>query len=252
VSDSQNDGSFIIHHFLALYIKGGFRVFFLALVQSFSHYNNVAQKLGVNLTSACERGQVTYLDGLKLVSEALDDGVHEVSCEQCISDNDSDVYNPFTNLRNEGFTLQPLYHRIKSSFDDEQKPCLLLIDDLTSLLSIGIPVQEIIDFAHYCCTLMCYPTTTNMLDGCLVTLVHNDSDVDDEDSMLLWKQLCHDAHMELHIRGLSSGYCKDVHGQLTITQRNLDRLKHKTRDVQYKILEKNVTFFAPGMSKAVL
>lgn len=53
------------------------------------------------------------------------------------------------------------------------------------------------------------------LDGCLVTLVHNDSDVDDEESLLLWKQLCYVAHMELHVRGLSSGYCKDVHGQVS-------------------------------------
>lgn len=47
-----------------------------------------------------------------------------------------------------------------------------------------------------------------------MTLVHNDSDVEDEESLLLWKQLCYDSHMELHVRGLSSGYCKDVHGQV--------------------------------------
>ena len=40
--------------------------------------------------------------------------------------------------------------------------------------------------------------------------------------------------------------------QLTITQRDENRMKHRTREVQFKILEKNVTFFAPGMSKAVL
>ena len=51
-------------------------------------------------------------------------------------------------------------------------------------------------------------------DGCVVTLVHNDSDVDDDESLLLWKQLCYVAHMELHVQGLSSGYCKDVHGQV--------------------------------------
>ena len=38
--------------------------------------------------------------------------------------------------------------------------------------------------------------------------------MEDEESLLLWKQLCHYSHMELHVRGLSSGYCKDVHGQV--------------------------------------
>lgn len=204
----------------------------------------------MNLSSVVQSGQVTYLDGLKLISEALYDGHQEESPVHYRADNDADDSNPFTNIRNHSFTLQPLYNRIKSSFDNEQKPCLLLIDDLTSLLTIGIRVEEIIDFTHYCSTLMCFSPT--MLKGCLVTLVHNDNDVDDEDSLLLWKQLCHEAHLELHVRGLSSGYCKDVHGQLTITKRDHNQMTHQTKDVQFKILEKNVTFFAPGMSKAVL
>lgn len=63
--------------------------------------------------------------------------------------------------------------------------------------------------------LILFVSFPSKLDGCLVTLVHNDSDVDDEESLLLWKQLCYVAHMELHVRGLSSGYCKDVHGQVS-------------------------------------
>ncbi|KAJ7383717.1 Elongator subunit elp6 [Desmophyllum pertusum] len=251
ISDSQNDGSFLIHHFLALYIKGGFKVFFVALVQSFSHYNIVAQKLGANLGSACESGQVTFLDGLKLVSEGLDDkSKQEYSFEKpqtTVSDNNGDDSNPFLNISNHNFTLQPLYNRIKSSLGKETKPCLLLIDDVTALLSIGIHVQEVISFIHYCSVMMCSSPTT--LDGCLVTLAHNDSDVDDEESLLLWKQLCYVAHMEFHVKGLSSGYCKDVHGQLTITHRDQNSIKHSSKVVQYKIHEKNVTCFAPGMSK---
>ncbi|XP_015749475.1 PREDICTED: elongator complex protein 6-like [Acropora digitifera] len=87
------------------------------------------------------------------------------------------------------------------------------------------------------------------VDGCLVAIVHNDSDVEDEGSFLLWRQLCSEVHVELQVRRLKSGYCKDVHGQLTITQRDENRTKHRTREVQFKILEKNVTFFAPRISK---
>ena len=52
-------------------------------------------------------------------------------------------------------------------------------------------------------------------DGCLVTLVHSDNDADDEESQLLWKQLCYLANMEFQVKGLTSGYCKDVHGQVS-------------------------------------
>ena len=55
------------------------------------------------------------------------------------------------------------------------------------------------------------------VDGCLVAIVHNDSEVEDEDSFLLWRQLCYEVHVELQVRGLKSGYCKDVHGQVSLS-----------------------------------
>ena len=62
-------------------------------------------------------------------------------------------------FRNPNFSLQPLYNKIKSFATAEQNSGLLLIDDLSSLISIGVRVQEIIDFSHYCSTLMCFSPT---------------------------------------------------------------------------------------------
>ncbi|XP_077846935.1 elongator complex protein 6 isoform X10 [Macaca mulatta] len=63
--DAKTDGSFLVHHFLSFYLKANCKVCFVALFQSFSHYNIVGQKLGVNLTVARERGQLVFLEGLK-------------------------------------------------------------------------------------------------------------------------------------------------------------------------------------------
>ncbi|XP_078206812.1 elongator complex protein 6 isoform X7 [Callithrix jacchus] len=63
--DAKTDGSFLVHHFLSFYLKANCKVCFVALIQSFSHYNIVGQKLGVNLTMARERGQLVFLEGLK-------------------------------------------------------------------------------------------------------------------------------------------------------------------------------------------
>ena len=52
-------------------------------------------------------------------------------------------------------------------------------------------------------------------DGCLVTFVHNDNDADDEESQLLWIQLCHLVNIEFQVKGLTSGYFKDVHGHVS-------------------------------------
>lgn len=63
--DAKTDGSFLVHHFLSFYLKANCKVCFVALIQSFSHYNIVGQKLGVSLTTARECGQLVFLEGLK-------------------------------------------------------------------------------------------------------------------------------------------------------------------------------------------
>ena len=52
---------------------------------------------GVNLSNAVQKGQVIYLDGLKLISEALDGGNQEKSFDNQQTSNEGD--NPFVNSR---------------------------------------------------------------------------------------------------------------------------------------------------------
>ena len=55
---------------------------------------------GINLNSVCESGQVMYLDGLRLVAEALDNTGQEDSTGYCTStSSDSGDHSLFTNLR---------------------------------------------------------------------------------------------------------------------------------------------------------
>ena len=52
---------------------------------------------GANLSNAVQNGQVIYLDGLKLISEALDEGNQEKSLDNQQTSNEGD--NPFVNIR---------------------------------------------------------------------------------------------------------------------------------------------------------
>ncbi|CAB4016391.1 elongator complex 6 [Paramuricea clavata] len=72
ISESNNDGSFVTHHFLSLYLKGGHNVCFIALVQSFTHYSSVAQKLGVNLTASTQNGKLIFVEGLKYAVQNME------------------------------------------------------------------------------------------------------------------------------------------------------------------------------------
>uniref|UniRef100_H9GKE9 Elongator complex protein 6 n=1 Tax=Anolis carolinensis TaxID=28377 RepID=H9GKE9_ANOCA len=67
----KTDASFLVHHFLSFYLKAGCKVCFVAIVQSFSHYSFVAQKLGVSLAAAKEKGQLVFLEGLKASKSIL-------------------------------------------------------------------------------------------------------------------------------------------------------------------------------------
>ncbi|KAM9308107.1 elongator complex protein 6 [Gastrophryne carolinensis] len=235
ITDWKTDGSFLIHHFISTYLKGHCKVCVLGLAQSFSHYNLIAQKLGVSLTGTRDQGQLVFLEGLKSYKSLI-----------FLEPSETEFQNPLRFLR-DGSDLQPLYEFIRTaltpSAGEEWKCPVLIIDDVSLLLSLGVTPLQILDFLHYCRATVCYE-----LQGSVVCLVRRDEE--DEDSELLARSLCHQSGLILETEGLPTGYCKDVHGQLTVIQKKEAR-RHSTI-YQYKIQDKSVSFFAPGLSAAVL
>ncbi|XP_018430327.1 PREDICTED: elongator complex protein 6 [Nanorana parkeri] len=243
ISDWKTDGGFLLHHFLSYYLKcilmvgvssGGRKVCFVALAQSFSHYNLIAQKLGVNLLSARDGGQLVFLEGLRSYSDLLFSETPE-----------SDSHNPLRFLRT-GADLRPLYDFVSAalapSAGEEWAGPALLVDDLGMLMSLGVSPLRILDFLHYCRAGVCRD-----LQGDVVCLVHREEE--DEDGEVLLRSLCHQSGRVLEAEGLTTGFCKDVHGQLKITHKHP---RDRSVVLQYKIQDKNVSFFAPGLSSAVL
>ncbi|XP_067148201.1 elongator complex protein 6 isoform X1 [Apteryx mantelli] len=244
--DTRTDGSFLVHHFLSFYLRAGCKVCFVALLQSFSHYNIVAQKLGVSLTAAKERGQLVFLEGLGSCLDVLFG--EEQQQEQAgqphplrfISDGASDLRGLFEFVRT---SLAP-------ATGDAWPGRVLLLDDLGVLLSLGASPVAVLDFVHYCRVAVC-----SRLQGNIVALARGGDDSEDEENELLVTSLCHHSDLILWAEGLATGFCKDVHGQLKIIRR-ASLQPGGQPDVlqiyQYKIQDKNVTFFARGLSAAVL
>ncbi|XP_052665105.1 elongator complex protein 6 isoform X1 [Harpia harpyja] len=242
--DTRTDGSFLVHHFLSFYLRAGCKVCFVALLQSFSHYNIVAQKLGVSLTAAKERGQLVFLEGLKSCLDLLFGEEEKQSGQpsplQFISESASDLKALFDFVRT---SLTP-------AGSDSWKGPVLLVDDLSVLLSLGATPVAVLDFIHYCRVTVCY-----QLKGNIVVLVHSNEDSEDEENELIVNSLCHHSDLILWVEGLATGFCKDVHGQIKIIRRvslELTAEQDLVQIYQYKIQDKNVTFFARGLSAAVL
>ncbi|XP_071481654.1 elongator complex protein 6-like [Diadema antillarum] len=230
------DASFLIHHFLSWYLKSGCKVIFLGLAQSFSHYSAVSQKLGVNLPAAKTSGQLEFISGLQYCIPLVKGSLLQEEREDCVLQDciRSGSMNPLYNILRDSLT--------KETGAQPYSNVLVLIDDISILQSLGLDTRLISDFIQYC-----------QWQGCLVTLLHCDTGQDEDEEMLyLSNRLQHTCSCHLRVEGLSSGFCKDVHGQLTIVQK-LDHDPAESRKLlQFKVTDKNVSFFAAGTSSAVL
>ncbi|XP_068180084.1 elongator complex protein 6 isoform X2 [Antennarius striatus] len=248
VSDRRSDASFLLHHFLSLYLRARCRVCFVALVQSFSHYSCISQRLGLSLTQAREKGQLTFLEGL---TESL----------SVLLPPETDAGSGAMDfLRDPAVGLRSLYEFVRSSVSradgagEDWGPPVLLVDDLSVLLSLGVSVGAVLDFSHYCRAAVC-----SQLKGNAVMLTRCDGEEeadegDDEGPERLLKGLTHQCSLALHVQGLPTGFCRDIHGQLEVCWRRRRRDEpHTHRKLfQYKVNDKGASFFARGTSSAVL
>ncbi|XP_028325471.1 elongator complex protein 6 isoform X2 [Gouania willdenowi] len=212
VSVQHSDASFLIHHFLSFYLRARSRVCFLALVQSFSHYSAVSQRLGVNLTQAKDKGQLIFLEGLK---ESLS---HLIPQEERTGSEAMDF------LRDPAGGLRSLYQFVHSSLThsgggemvEEEEAWgspVLLVDDLSVLMSLGVSAGAVLDFSHYCRAMVCSQLQGNMVALVRCSSEEEEDEGDAEGSEWLRRGLTHQCSLTLHVQGLSTGYCRDIHGQ---------------------------------------
>ncbi|TDH11337.1 hypothetical protein EPR50_G00059730 [Perca flavescens] len=254
LSDRKSDASFLIHHFLSLYLRARCKVWFLGLVQSFNHYSAISQRLGVSLVQAKEKGQLVFLEGL---NESL----------SVLIPQETDTRSQAMGfLSDPAVGLKSLYEFVRSSVTssgggeeeadgaEEWGPPVLLVDDISVLLSLGVSVGAVLDFSHYCRATVC-----SQLQGNVVMLVRCDGeeeedDGDDEGSERLLKGLTHQCSLTLHVQGLPTGFCRDIHGQVEVCwrRRQGDWQYTQKKLFQYKVHDKGASFFAPGTSSAVL
>nr|XP_037859945.1 elongator complex protein 6 isoform X6 [Chlorocebus sabaeus]XP_037859946.1 elongator complex protein 6 isoform X6 [Chlorocebus sabaeus] len=208
---------------------------------------------GVNLTVARERGQLVFLEGLKSAVDVFFQTQEEPHPLQ------------FLREANAG-NLKPLFEFVREAL----KPVdggearwtypVLLVDDLSVLLSLGVGAVAVLDFIHYCRATVCWElkeqaSISYLMQGNTVVLVHDSGDVEDEENDILLNGVSHQSHLILRAEGLATGFCRDVHGQLRILWRRSSQptaQRDQSLTYQYKIQDKSVSFFAKGMSPAVL
>ena len=195
------DGGFVLHHFISTFIRGGGRVCLVGLHQTLSHYNNVAKKLGVNLNEAKEKGQFVFVD----IMRQLRDSILNAPCELSNQKEESNE-----NILPQDSSLKSIYLSIKGSIatvvQNSSQPVLLLIDNISVLLNLGMSGHAIGILVQ---------SLRHMMHGCGGRLlVGAEMDAEDEEAERLCLQLHHGCNLVLEVAALPSGYSKDVHGEV--------------------------------------
>ncbi|BFZ18014.1 hypothetical protein BsWGS_21053 [Bradybaena similaris] len=245
VGNRSRQGDFLIHFFLNLCQKQSRPVVFLGLSQSFSHYSSVAQKLGVNLVSARdERKHLVFHESLLALSEC--------AASSSVPSTKS-THNPLLDLLKGDLTallelvngsLETLAQTETGTFNAP----VVIIDDLSVLLSIGVAPESLLLLVNSLHELVTSPSRQGSL---IISLC---LDKEDEKAEELWAFLTHLSTLKVQVTDLPSGYCRDVHGEVYAEWRDTHDKPRKsiTKHTQFKLFDKNISLFAPGMSAAVL
>lgn len=241
IIETNADSSFLFHHFLSYFLKEKCSVVFLSFCQSFNHFNSVGNKIGNNLTKERDLNNFLFIDGLKGLA-------HAVNSESLKGD------NPWSScMQNNGkMDVKGLYKIIKQVINkltsDSDKNVVFIIDNLSMLVDIGVHAEDVMALVHYLNNYV-----TKDIEGSFVFGVNNDLGEQDEDADHLKKFIQHTVNMSLEVKGLETGYCKDVHGQLEVRWYNTAARETSTTKVsQFKLTDKTCAVFASGMSSAVL
>ncbi|XP_067951076.1 elongator complex protein 6-like [Watersipora subatra] len=221
------NSSFLIHYFISSFIKQGHKVLLVSCLHTHAQYKIVEHKMGVNLEQATRLGNFSFLSLLDLWSDLYtgspDEGKEKMVCSRI---------------------MEELSSRLDDSQETLGQPFLIIFDDLTALLHLGVEMVDILNMISRVKFL--YPNT-------FTTYVTSTSQYAElSDSGALSNQLTHWSDLKFDVNQLSTGLSKEVHGQLKISRRIDIAAPHAPRVYHYKVTERDLKLFAVGESPAVL
>ena len=193
------DSSFVLYHMLCTFLKHKGKVVFLSVSQSFSHFMNVGNKLGVNLKKERDDGNIVFIEGLRKIGNDIfaERGENIVNFEE-------------TGLQ----SLRKLFIEVSSAVNSfpNGENILMLTDDLSVLSSLGISRNGVKLFLHYLKQLL-YSRAEGV---CFMTLIHHDRYESDEELEEICTLANHMSDIIIKVEDLASGFSHAVHGEVYI------------------------------------
>ncbi len=182
--DNNNDGLFLINHLLSNIVKNEYATCFITIQQTLSHYKSIQTKIG-NLNKFAkliDNGCIQHIDGLKELN---------ASCGEQTGD-----------------TFTAFFNKIYSYLDQNHtKKQYLIVDDLSIVYLLGCGLSRIYEFL--------FKLINTYASLNLIVYVKSFGDLDWDN---LIKDFAHLSDLYLIASDLSTGYSRDIHGQVSLVQ----------------------------------
>ena len=240
---------FLTVHYLSSHLTNGDKVLLVSLHHPFSHLSAIADKAGTNLLSHFKLGNLKVIEGLRLMREAASLSANCKELEQ----------HPFSFIYGQK-TLKNLFLLIKQLVTEWQcnnSEFTIIIDKLCTLINFNINTCEFKRFIAYCNSLLVSNDEQGVDNlqrkcGCLIISSSACStDVHYEDLKHL---LTNYFDVTVSLEGLSTGRSSKVDGRMRVIRWPvLKRIDPCSVELfHYKLSEKGVNLFAPGMASSLL
>lgn len=243
-----SDGTFLISSIISHAIKGHQSVCLVLYHNTFSHYHNIGMRFGYNMMALKEKGQITVVEPMNDIMTNI-----ESMCENTLTLSDSILTT--SSHESKMFIVYKLFSAIRDKYYQARKysdSVIIIIDDLSHLFDLGLSLSLVQQFLRYLISILELDPKTQL---CILTHVYQEYSTSCA-ANILSNSLKHMAHLVVDIEPLQTGHSSDASGRLTINWR-LDSIRRQFHWPEkamylYKLMDRYVKIYAPGMIGALL
>ncbi|XP_044732863.1 elongator complex protein 6 [Chrysoperla carnea] len=206
----------------------------VTLANTFRHYHNVGMKLGYNLDKLSKIKKLDTIEILQHLSESICNSSNLEDHINFLDVNKTDIIKNLTNL---------IRFKLNELFRTNTNVCLI-IDDISYLLDLNIPVRDIYIFKQNLKNML------NVMENLSIVL---SVAVKSQEDLIIANSFRHIGDSVIELSGLKTGKSDLVTGVMHIRRLNEDLKSWGAQNIyHYKLLDRQIRIFAPGTANTIV
>ncbi|XP_020295676.1 elongator complex protein 6 [Pseudomyrmex gracilis] len=238
------NANFLVNAVLSNALKRKNAVCLVLCHNTLGHYHNVGMRLGYNLLTLREKGQVAIVEPMKTVASCL---VADTCNDP--ADGERNIL-PDANSERHVDTVYRLFTHVREKYEEAARfseSVVLIIDDINHLLDLGFGVLDVMYFMRY---LRSFMASRSLSQLCVLAHVYR-WDPETSNADMIANALKHMAHLCLTAEPFETGHSGDTSGGKLMIHWKVDsiRLKYHLAEMTvylFKLLDWQIRITTPG------